>query len=163
MAINGFGRSKGDDEMMSEPAIGPGSANLTAFIDQGSEFEGKLTFKDTVRIDGNFFGEISSENTLIVGETGSVEATIRSNTVVVSGSVVGNITASRQLVLRKSACVEGDVNAPSLVIEEGATLNGGLTMTRTDNVHAKGASAAASKPMGGGAKKEAEQAAQPTP
>ena len=47
-----------------------GFGNLTAFIDQGSEFEGKLSFKDTVRIDGTFSGEISSDNTLIVGETG---------------------------------------------------------------------------------------------
>ena len=162
MAINGFGRSKGDDEMMSAPAMGPGSANLTAFIDQGSEFEGKLTFKDTVRIDGNFYGEISSENTLIVGETGRVEATIHSNTVVVSGSVVGNITASRQLVLRKSARVEGDVNAPSLVIEEGATLNGGLTMTRADAADAKGASSGALKSIAGGAKKEDAQASLPS-
>ena len=30
-------------------------SNLTAFIDQGSEFEGKLSFKDTVRIDGSFY------------------------------------------------------------------------------------------------------------
>lgn len=163
MAINGFGRSKGDDEMMSASVVGSGSADLTAFIDQGSEFEGKLTFKDTVRIDGNFHGEITSENTLIVGETGYVEATIRSNTVVVSGNVVGNIKASRQLVLRKTARIEGDVNAPSLVIEEGATLNGGLTMTRTDAGDAKGTSSGSLQSIPGGAKKEDAQASRPTP
>ena len=53
------------------------AGGLTAFIDQGSEFEGKLSFKDTVRIDGRFRGEISSENTLIVGESGEIEAAIR--------------------------------------------------------------------------------------
>ncbi len=121
-------------------ATSSAGANLTAFIDQGSEFEGKLTFKDTVRIDGTFHGEISSENTLIVGETGTIEATIRSNTVVVSGSVVGNIVAGRQIVLHKSASVKGDMSAPSLVIEEGAIYNGQLTMGRTD---AKGGSGSA--------------------
>jgi hypothetical protein len=84
MAINAFGRRKGDNGMgqatatTASPTPSPsgsssgGLGNLTAFIDQGSEFEGKLSFKDTVRIDGTFAGEISSDNTLIVGETGEI-------------------------------------------------------------------------------------------
>jgi len=133
MAISNFGRGKGGGRGGEEPPAAPtGGANLSAFIDQGSEFEGKLTFKDTVRIDGSFQGEISSENTLVVGETGSIDATIRSNTVVVSGAVVGNIIASRQIILHKTARVQGDMKAPSLVIEEGAVFNGQLTMDRPD-------------------------------
>jgi hypothetical protein len=79
MAISGFGRGKGGEGMSGGSAPGPapssnsgGLGGLTAFIDQGSEFEGKLSFKDTVRIDGRFRGEISSENTLIVGESGEI-------------------------------------------------------------------------------------------
>jgi cytoskeletal protein CcmA (bactofilin family) len=136
MAISGFGRGKGESESgasASTPAPassggGAGLGGLTAFIDQGSEFEGKLSFKDTVRIDGSFRGEISSENTLIVGESGEIEATIRSTTVVISGAVVGDIEASRQIVLHKTARVQGDLNTPSIVIEEGAVFNGNLSM-----------------------------------
>jgi len=148
MAISSFGRGKGEGETGATPvaAAPTASANLTAFIDQGSEFEGKLTFKDTVRIDGTFHGEITSENTLIVGETGTIEATIKSNTVVVSGNVVGNIHAGRQIVLHKSAKVEGDMNAPSLIIEEGAIFNGRLSMGR----EAKANGAAPLKPIEGG-------------
>lgn len=150
MAISSFGRGKGENEgtTMTPPASPSASANLTAFIDQGSEFEGKLTFKDTVRIDGTFHGEITSENTLIVGETGTIEAAIKSNTVVVSGTVVGNINAGRQVVLHKSAKVEGDMNAPSLIIEEGAVFNGRLSMGR----ESKSSGAAPLKPIEGGAK-----------
>ena len=152
MAISSFGRGKGEDGMAAAPAAtSSAGANLTAFIDQGSEFEGKLTFKDTVRIDGTFQGEISSENTLIVGETGTIEATIRSNTVVVSGAVTGNIVAARQIVLHKSARVQGDMSAPSLVIEEGAVFNGQLNMGRPDG---KGNSAPL-KSIEGGAKQQA--------
>jgi len=138
MAISGFGRGKQGDSTSSgagytasSPAPSPapsGGGGLTAFIDQGSQFEGKLSFKDTVRIDGEFSGEISSENTLIVGETGEITATIRSNIVVVSGSVTGNIYAGRQIVLHKTARVEGDLECPSIVIEEGALFNGQLKM-----------------------------------
>ena len=139
MAISGFGRGRGDDMdgSMSAPASTSSSSssggfgNLTAFIDQGSQFEGKLSFKDTVRIDGGFSGEISSENTLIVGETGVIEAQINSSQVVVSGTVKGDINASRQVMLHKSAKVDGDIQTPSITIEEGAVFNGRLSMSKT--------------------------------
>lgn len=106
-----------------------GAANLSAFIDQGSEFEGKLSFKDTVRVDGCFRGEITSQNTLVVGETGEIMATVRSRNVIVSGMVTGNIFASERIVLHKTARVEGDIEAGAIAIEEGATLNGKITMS----------------------------------
>ncbi len=111
---------------VAAPSGGPSS--LSAFIDQGSEFEGKLTFRDTVRIDGKFRGEITSENTLVIGDTGEIEATVRSNNVVVSGTVIGNIFAAQKLTLHKSAKVEGDIEAASIVMEEGAHMNGRISM-----------------------------------
>jgi cytoskeletal protein CcmA (bactofilin family) len=101
---------------------------LSAFIDQGSEFEGKLSFKDTVRIDGVFRGEISSENTLVVGESGEIFATVRSRTVVIAGAVTGDVVAKDRLVLQKTARLEGDVQAGSLQMEDGAVLNGRISM-----------------------------------
>ena len=136
MAISGFGRNKdgvGTTPSASGRATGQSGAGmsgaLTAFIDQGSEFEGKLSFKDTVRIDGTFNGEISSENTLIVGETGQISAKITSVSIVISGYVEGNIVATRQVILHKSAVVNGDIESPSLTVEEGAQLNGAVLMS----------------------------------
>ena len=130
MSLTPFGRGRDSDmPVQSSPAAAPSVAGgLTAFIDQGSEFEGKLSFRDTVRIDGRFRGEISSENTLIVGETGEIEATIRSNTVAISGTVNGDVHAAHKLVLHKTARIEGTIEAPSVVIEEGAVFNGQMKM-----------------------------------
>ncbi len=114
------------------PSTGGGAGGLTAFIDQGSEFEGKLSFRDTVRIDGRFNGEISSENTLIVGESGEIQATIRSNTIAISGQVTGEIRAGRKVVLHKTARIEGNIETPSIVIEEGALVNGQIKMTAAE-------------------------------
>jgi cytoskeletal protein CcmA (bactofilin family) len=144
MAISGFGKTRGGDSSLPEVPPASTAGGLTAFIDQGSEFSGKLTFKDTVRIDGRFEGEISSENTLIVGETGEIDANIRSKTVVVSGAVNGDIHASRQLVLHKTARLQGNVETPSLLVEEGAVMNGQLTMSRPDT---KGKDAKSSAPL----------------
>ena len=126
-----FGRTKDSGQSGSAAADGS-QGGLTAFIDQGSEFEGKLSFKDTVRIDGTFTGEIQSENTLIVGETGEIHATIRSRSVLISGAVEGNVQASRQLVLHKTARLQGDVETPSITVEEGAVFNGNLKMSRPE-------------------------------
>jgi cytoskeletal protein CcmA (bactofilin family) len=124
MALNDFRRPR--DGSSTQPGAGVGV--LTAFIDQGSEFSGKLSFKDTVRIDGRFDGEISSENTLIVGETGVVHADIRSETVIISGEVHGDIAARSQVSLHKTASVFGNLRTARLVIEEGATFNGQVEM-----------------------------------
>jgi cytoskeletal protein CcmA (bactofilin family) len=102
--------------------------SATPLIDQGSRCEGKFSFRDAVRIDGSFSGEISSKNTLVVGETGEIEASICSARVVVSGSVVGDVRASEQIVLHESARVEGNLSTPSLVMEPGALLNGRIDM-----------------------------------
>ncbi len=124
------GREMGSDSVYTPPPASPPSTpgGLTAFIDQGSEFEGKLSFKDTVRIDGRFHGEISSENTLIVGESGEIEAKIRSKTVAISGSVVGDVVATSKVVLHKTGRIDGNVETGSLVVEEGAVINGQVTM-----------------------------------
>jgi cytoskeletal protein CcmA (bactofilin family) len=53
------------------------SSDLTAFIDEGSEIEGKYTFQGTVMMNGKFSGEINSSDSLIIGEKGVVSATVR--------------------------------------------------------------------------------------
>jgi len=142
MAISGFGRGKGGagtgsgtNVASTSPAASGSSAssssglgNLTAFIDQGSEFEGKLSFKDTVRIDGSFSGEIASENTLVVGETGEIDANIESQTVIISGTVTGDVKANQKIVLHKTAVVQGNLTATTFVVEEGASFNGQISM-----------------------------------
>ena len=138
MAIGNFTRARSEqtqDEReetarpLAPAASQSGMSTLSAFIDQGSEFEGKLSFRDTVRIDGLFRGEIRSENTLVIGETGEIEADVTSGHVVISGSLIGNVRAEKAIVLHKTARVEGDVMAPSFVMEEGAVLNGSVEMT----------------------------------
>src|SRR2546425_12648130 len=104
--------------------------DLTAFIDEGSEIEGKYTFSGTVMINGKLRGEIESNDTLIVGEKGVLNATIRAGTVVVSGEVVGNILAAERVELRGTARMFGDVEAPVVVVEEGVLFEGHCRMTK---------------------------------
>jgi cytoskeletal protein CcmA (bactofilin family) len=105
-------------------------AQLGAFLDNGSEIEGKYTCTGTVMLDAKLRGELTAKGTLFIGENGVVEATIRAAEVVVRGTVVGNMTVAERVELKASARVTGDVEAPVVVIEEGAVLDGRCRMTK---------------------------------
>lgn len=105
--------------------------NLTALIDEGSEIEGKYTFSGTVMLNGKFQGEIASTDTLIIGERGVVNATVRVGTMVINGELVGNVEATERIELKGKARVFGDLEAPVVVVEEGVLFEGHCRMTKT--------------------------------
>jgi cytoskeletal protein CcmA (bactofilin family) len=105
-------------------------SDLSAFIDEASEIEGKYTFSGTVMINGKFKGEIVSNDTLIVGEKGVINASIRAGIVLISGEVVGNVLATERVELRGTARIFGDVEAPVIVVEEGVLFEGHCRMTK---------------------------------
>lgn len=111
--------------------LGKKRRGLTAFIDEGSEIEGKYTFDGTAVLNGKFRGEIVSSDTLIIGDQGTVEATIQAGVVIVTGEVVGNLLATQRVELKGTARVFGDVEAPVLLIEEGVLFEGSCRMTKS--------------------------------
>jgi cytoskeletal protein CcmA (bactofilin family) len=113
---------------------GPRRSELTAFIDEGSEMEGRYTFRGTVMLNGKFKGEISSEDTLIIGERAVIAADIRAGRVLVSGEVTGNVRATERIELKRTARVFGDVEAPVVVLEEGVLFEGHCRMAKPSPV-----------------------------
>ncbi|OFV89985.1 MAG: hypothetical protein A3J75_02770 [Acidobacteria bacterium RBG_16_68_9] len=111
---------------MKQGELPAGSSDL--LIGVGAEFEGKLTFKGTVRIEARFKGSIVTDDILIVGEHARIEAEITCGTVVVYGEVTGNIKAKSEVELHKPAKVRGDIEAPSLLVEKGAMFQGAVRM-----------------------------------
>ena len=105
--------------------------NLTAFIDEGSEIDGKYTFSGTVMLNGKFQGEIASTDTLIVGERGVVNAAVRVGTAIINGELVGNVEATERIELKGKARVFGDLEAPVIVVAEGVLFEGHCRMTKT--------------------------------
>jgi len=105
---------------------------LTAFLDEGSEIEGKYTFTGTVLLNGKFHGEIASPDTLIIGERGVVKAAVRAGTLVVNGELVGNVHASERVELTGKARVFGDLESPVVVLNEGVMFEGHCRMPRPE-------------------------------
>jgi cytoskeletal protein CcmA (bactofilin family) len=107
--------------------------DVKAFLGEGTEFKGILSFEGTVRIDGTLEGEILGEDLLIVGEPAVVKAEIDVGTAVVSGHVTGNIRARQRVELLAPSSVTGTIRTPSLVVAAGATFNGSCEMVPRDD------------------------------
>ncbi len=101
---------------------------IKAFLGKGAEFTGKLMFNGTVRIDGDFRGEIFGGGTLVVGEGANIEADINVENVVVSGDVHGQIEVKGKIEIYPPGRVLGNVKTPVFIIKEGAVFEGTSTM-----------------------------------
>jgi cytoskeletal protein CcmA (bactofilin family) len=96
-------------------------ANLT----HDANITGTIKFGESMRIDGNFDGELISDNgELIVGKTGNIKANIKVRSAVVEGRVDGNIRASDKVELKQNAHLIGDLQAKTLVVEKGVVFVG---------------------------------------
>jgi cytoskeletal protein CcmA (bactofilin family) len=101
---------------------------INTLLGKGSEFEGKLTFEGTVRVDGKLSGEIFSDDVLVVGEGATVAAEIDVGVIIVEGNVTGNIRAKRAVELHAPARVRGNIDTPSLYVDKGVIFEGNCKM-----------------------------------
>lgn len=122
------------------------SGPISGLLEKGCEFEGKLTFEGTVRINGKFSGEIFSDGVLIVGEGASIEGRVDVGSVVVHGEVNGTLKAHDRIEMHTPAVVEGDITAQTLVIDEGVIFEGSCSMGKKATVHAIDGTKAAAIP-----------------
>jgi len=105
---------------------------INAFLGRDTEFEGKLSFKGAVRIDGHFTGQIFTEGTLIVGESAVIKSDIHVSHIIVSGEIRGNIMADDRIEIHAPGKVFGNIQAPVVVIEEGVIFEGNCRMQKLE-------------------------------
>jgi cytoskeletal protein CcmA (bactofilin family) len=114
------------EEMPAVAAVG--GSDLNALLGRGSEFDGKLSFEGTVRIDGKFTGTIVSNDVLVVGEGAKIAAEITCGTIIVHGEINGNNKAKTTVELHHPARVRGNIETPMLMIEKGVMFEGQTKM-----------------------------------
>ncbi|MDD4996753.1 MAG: polymer-forming cytoskeletal protein [Syntrophales bacterium] len=106
---------------------------VRAFLGKGAEFNGKLMFNGSVRIDGDFKGQIYGNGTLVIGEGAELEADIRVDSVMISGEIRGQIDVKKQVRIYSTGKLLGDLNTPVFSVEEGAFFEGNCRMTRNES------------------------------
>jgi cytoskeletal protein CcmA (bactofilin family) len=120
-------RLRGEGVAETAPAIGRGSISLGP----RDVLVGRLVFDGDLRVHGSLEGEATLSGDLHVESQGKVKAKLQARNLSVRGAVEGEVTAKDRLVVAGSGTVSGTVRVARLVVEDGALLNGTITMERT--------------------------------
>lgn len=102
-------------------------------ISEGTQLKGTLKTKNDIRIAGILEGEAKAKGKLIISSSGRIEGDVKSVDADIAGTLEGEIRVTNKLILRKSAVIDGDIYAKSLLVEEGAQINGACRMGEEAN------------------------------
>ena len=103
---------------------------ISGFIGEGTAVEGEIHFKDAFRIDGKIKGKIVSDDMLIVGSKGDVEADIDVGFLSVSGTIRGTVRVREKLEIHPGGKIYGHIkmDKPNFVVEKGGIFEGKVDM-----------------------------------
>ena len=102
-----------------------------SIIANGMRITGDVETSGVVKVDGEITGSIISARQVLLGRGGTVRGNIGAGEVVVGGTVEGSVVARECLELQSSAAIHGDIETRSIVVVEGARINGRVRMTDT--------------------------------
>ncbi len=104
---------------------------VSGVLEAGCEFEGKLSFRGTLRIGGSFKGDIYTPDTLVIGEGARVDARVEAGAVVINGEFSGTIRARYRVEIHQPAVFRGEIVTPSLHVGEGVIFEGRSRMSES--------------------------------
>jgi cytoskeletal protein CcmA (bactofilin family) len=107
-----------------------GIERITTTLGRETDFNGVMRFKDSLKIDGAFSGEIVSSGFLYVEQGATITANIRVGSVVVGGTVKGNIEATEKLEMLTTGKVFGNIRTAKLKIADGVVFEGKCEMIK---------------------------------
>ena len=112
-----------------EPRSGPVAEAPMSIISSGMKITGDLECAGVVKIDGRIDGSVTGARQVLLGRGGGVHGNVIADEVVIGGVVDGAILAAERLELQGSAVVNGDIETKSIVVLEGARINGVVRMS----------------------------------
>ncbi len=118
-------------EPSAPPAAAPASVRqpvgFETVLGASATLKGDLKSQANIRLDGIFEGTLEIDGNVLVGETAKITADIHAKNVSIAGAVRGNVSGKKVQILRTGR-VWGDINATAIATEEGAFIDGKITM-----------------------------------
>lgn len=115
------------------------SNTISTLLGRDTSFEGTLSFKETIRVDGRIKGKLTStDGTVIIGENAVLDADIQVAVAIIRGKINGRVEAGQRIEVYPPAHIDGDISAPTVAIDSGVVFNGTCQMT---DVSVKGSKA----------------------
>lgn len=99
---------------------------VNTLIGKDAFFKGTITAKGFIRIDGEVEGAVSNKGDVIIGESGRLKAELKGRNITIAGYYEGTLEADGRLELKRTATAVGNFKANTLLVEDGAVLNGSM-------------------------------------
>ncbi len=114
--------------MFGKPKTPLPAANSMNQFGAGTTIQGDVSAEGDIRIDGKVTGTVRTKSKLVIGASGLIEGDVYCQNGYIDGKVSGKLQVEELLILSKTAQIQGDISIKKLVIEEGARLNGMVSM-----------------------------------
>jgi cytoskeletal protein CcmA (bactofilin family) len=108
------------------------SSDIVSILGKGTEVDGEISFTSGMRVDGVIKGKVRSEQSIIIGPSGKIDAEVNIRNISINGELRGIIRATERVEIHKDGKVFGDIFSPCLIIEAGATFEGRCNMGESD-------------------------------
>ena len=110
--------------------INPGTNPLLSIMGGSAKLEGKFEISDSIQIECEVGGEMTVGGRLVIGQSGTVHADVRTVDAVIMGTYEGNLVATGNVEITATGRVLGNLETDSLVIAKGGFFNGNVTKIR---------------------------------
>ena len=106
--------------------------DVGAYLGPGTKMSGKIHFDGQATIDGEVEGEIVAQAHVTIGQQATIKGKISAASILVQGKVMAGVQADKRLELQPPGSVVGDVTTQSLVIGDGAIIEGHVSMKKSE-------------------------------
>ncbi len=102
--------------------------NTLSIVSAGTTISGDVECSGVLKVEGRIEGSVRKARQVMLAKEGAIQGNVTAGEVVVGGVIEGAVTATERLELQHTAVVNGDITTRSIVVMEGARINGGLKM-----------------------------------
>jgi cytoskeletal protein CcmA (bactofilin family) len=116
---------------MPPPSRPPlGGPSMTT-IGADTSWTGTLRSESNVYLEGKVEGTLEARDTIYIAERATIDARVKARSIVVSGHLTGHIDCEGRLEITPTGRLNGEVEAGSLIVHEGALIDGKFKMKNT--------------------------------
>jgi cytoskeletal protein CcmA (bactofilin family) len=116
---------------MTTPHLPSGRFYTMTIIGASLLITGEITSHEDITIHGRVKGQIRMEKgSLVVGQTGNVDADVEGARMTLHGTLAGNVAASERIELTPQAKFSGMLTTRAILMHDGATFNGLIDVER---------------------------------
>lgn len=116
---------------MSKNIEHKGMEKITTTLGKETNFNGVLRFRESLKVDGRFEGEIISPGYLVIENGAVVKANIKVGSIVIGGIIRGNVEATEKLEMLTTGQVFGNIRTAKLKIADGVVFEGKCEMIKS--------------------------------